>query len=308
MRSRNESGGRNEKRQLKTTKQKNNFGLIGHPVGHSLSPFIMNRAFKNAGIDAVYTAINLDEPAFEDALRDFRILGLSGASVTYPYKERVMEIVDRPSHDAGLIGAVNTLKVGPSGVDGFNTDAGGAALALERLGGLTPAGKKALIVGAGGAGRAAGYGLLKAGAAGIVFAVRTPSKTTRFVSALSGVFPDRSAAVVSIDDSDSFDRYDIIINATPAGMAGVDANRNAAAKLSVTPDQLYFDFVYHPNVTPFLERAEKQGAKTLDGLALLVAQARLAFEIWTGCEFSLETMYRDVVEEYARTRKDGKLT
>ncbi len=307
------------------------YGLVGRPAGHTLSPFIMNRAFAEFGIDAVYVAFDPDSEGFPVALRGLRALGIAGVNITYPYKQRVLDCVDRRSSTVDIVGAANTLCLSPHGTEAHNTDAPGTARALDLLGSAPPAGKTALVLGAGGAGRAAAFGLLQAGAVCVTFAVRTPSKHQPVVERFRRAFADRR--VDSVPFSVERERLarlvadaDIIINATPNGMSGLDSDvkddrplfrfspDNRASHVRspssagdaileeswIDPRQCCFDFVYHPRATDFLACAARRGARPLDGLALLVAQAQAAFRLWTGKEFSLERMYSDAAVEYSR--------
>jgi shikimate dehydrogenase len=212
--------------------------------------------------------------------------------VTYPLKTAVLARVDSASDAAAAIGAVNTLDLRDGRAMGHNTDARGAARALQVLGGVSPAGRTVLVIGGGGAARAAAYGLLEAGAERIVFAVRDTARVAPPVGRLRIAFPKSGIDIRTMNDMRA-EEFDIVVNATPVGMndAGVEQLVDEA---SVTPSQCYFDFVYHPRRTPFLDTARRLGARTVDGLALLVAQAEEAFHIWTGFHFSLPDMYEAV--------------
>jgi shikimate dehydrogenase len=264
------------------------FALIGNPVGHSRSPFIMNRAFAAAGMDAHYIALPVPEGQLGAAVDGLALMRAGGANVTYPYKEAVVEHLDRVAGEAERIGAVNTLVCGEDGVSGHNTDAPGTAIAFERLGGVSLVDKEVFIFGAGGSARAAAWGVLSAGAKGVAFAVRSPEDATRRIAALREWFRT-PIECVRTDDRVSFEIADVVINATPVGMR--DGGKTLIADESwIRPDQCFFDFVYHPRRTAFLDAAERRGAKTIDGLALLVSQASVSFHLWTGEEFDVGDM------------------
>jgi shikimate dehydrogenase len=285
------------------------YGLIGHPVGHSLSPFILNRAFAESGIDAVYAAFEVLEDRFPAAARSLAAFGIAGANVTYPYKERILEYATRRSPIVDSVLAANTLLISPAVLEAHNTDAPGAVEAVREIGGVAPTGKNVVIFGSGGAGRAAAYGFLDAGALKVTFAVRDPSRSVARLEALRRAFADRVAVPLPAHGSpnliaQSVEEADIIVNATPVGMEGLEARKPAGGEL-IEEDRIEarhccFEFVYHPRSTPFLAAASRRGARTVDGLALLVAQAAETFRLWTGREFSLKSMYDAVVVEYSR--------
>lgn len=263
------------------------YALIGNPVSHSRSPFIMNTAFAAAGMDAHYLALPVPENQVGTAIDGLALLRAGGANVTYPYKEAVVDHVDRIAGDAHHIGAINTLVWDDSGVTGHNTDAPGTVTALERFGETTPIGKEVLIFGAGGAARAAAWGLLSAGAKGVTFAVRSPESAVRRISGLREWFRTPIECVPT-DDRVAFEIADIVINATPVGMGG--GGTPIANEAWIRSDQCFFDFVYDPRDTQFLTAAAERGAKVVDGLALLISQAAESFRLWTGEPFDVDEM------------------
>ena len=285
------------------------YGVLGHPVAHSLSPFIMNRAFRQAGIDAVYHRFDVAPDRLQRAVDGLRTLGARGANVTYPFKEEVVDLVDVPTPDATLIGAINTLVFVHDQIVGDNTDSTGAVAAIEQIAGVTPQDRHFFIYGAGGSARAAAVGLLHAGAGGVTFGVRTPRTAVGPVGRLRETFPVQYVDIVPLGDriarddrEQAFRNADVVINATPVGMAGVGgtagtARTDGAAGGSlieepswIRPEQFFFDFVYYPGRTAFLETASKQGAGVIGGAALLVCQAAGSFRQWTGNDFDTAAM------------------
>jgi len=272
------------------------FALLGHPVAHSHSPFIMNRAFAMAGIDAAYVALPVPARGLEAALDGLSILGAGGANVTYPYKETVAaRLGDALSPDAALLGAVNTLVARDGAFTGHNTDAPGTAVAL----GVDAKGERVFIFGVGGAARAAALGLLRAGAAAVTLGARSPQTARAAVAPLATAFPACEVAVVAWDEARVRVRdAAVVINATPLGMAGTETGDGIVAEPAwIEPHHCCVDFVYHPRRTPFLEAARARGARTVDGLALLVAQAAVAFELWTGQTFDTAGMLSALEED-----------
>jgi shikimate dehydrogenase len=272
------------------------FGLIGNPVGHSLSPFIMNRAFADIGLDAVYVAFGVRDHMLDAAVNGLYAMGASGANVTYPFKEEVLFHLDVISSDADLAHAVNTLLFLDDEIHGYNTDAPGTATALELFARVPLEGNSALVFGCGGSGRAAAYGLLERGVDRVTFAVRSIEQVEMVVERYAFSFPEQEIDYVVLGGADRKRRRDafrdagIVINATPVGMAGVSDGNLIEDPRWISPRQCFFDFVYHPRRTLFLDTARAAGAQTLGGLALLVAQAEETFRLWTDHGFDVKEM------------------
>ena len=282
--------------------------LIGDPVSHSLSPFIMNRAFQRAGVEALYVPMPVAQEKLAGAIAAVRAKPIRGVNVTYPHKAAVLPLVDSTSTAVDVIGAANTLHLVDERLGAHNTDAIGTVRALESIGGVDVAGQRAFIFGAGGAGRAAAFGLMEAGAAQVSFGVRNAERTEPSLAALRAYFEGKVMGVVESGDTEAtaeaIERADIIVNATPLGMGGTGSTPLADESWIGTP-HCCFDFVYHPRTTPFLEAAERQGANTIEGLALLVAQAQASFEIWTGNDFSLTDMFEAVLTELTQKESEA---
>jgi shikimate dehydrogenase len=272
------------------------YGLIGDPVEHSLSPFIHNRAFEKLGIDGVYTAFRVSSDDLAGAISGLRSLGAAGVNVTYPHKETVLQHADRLSPRVEVLQALNTLCFSANGVEAHNTDAPGAALAIERFGGRPLDRERVLIFGAGGAGRAGAMGVLEAGAASVSFCELVPSKAEAGLLRLQSHFPDRHLAVISMSDEERSAREaaiidsSILINATPAMEEALSGPALIEDPGWVRPEHLCFEFSYHPRTTEFLRVSQAVGATCLDGLCLLVSQALESFRCWTGQEFDVEEM------------------
>ena len=277
------------------------FGLVGNPVGHSLSPFIMNRAFAQIGLDAVYAAFGVRPHMLDDAINGLYAMGAAGANVTYPFKEEALYHIDVISSDADLAHAVNTIFFVDDEIHGYNTDAPGTALALELFSEVHIEGNVAFIFGAGGSARAAAYGLLERGAERITFCARSRDQLEIVVERYGYAFPEQEIDYVLLGGRehrarrrDAFRGSGIVINATPVGMSGVSDGNVIEDPDWIEPRQCFFDFVYHPRRTAFLECARKAGATTLGGLALLVAQAAETFRLWTDHGFDVKEMAQAV--------------
>jgi len=264
--------------------------VIGSPVRHSLSPAIHNAAFAARGLDWAYLAFEVREDGAPAALAGAEALGIRGLSVTMPLKARIAGLVDHLTPVAAALGAVNTVSFGPEGSTGDNTDGAGLLGALGSEQGWEPAGRRCVVLGAGGAARAVVLALARAGAAAVVVVNRTPERGAA-AAALAG-------AVGRVGGLGEAAGADLVVNATPVGMAGTrGADRVPLDPALLGPGQLVVDLVYHPVRTPLLVAAADAGARVASGLGMLVHQAALAFEGWTGVDAPLDAMRRAVGEE-----------
>jgi shikimate dehydrogenase len=282
------------------------FGLVGDPVAHSLSPFILNRAFDNFNMDAIYVAFGVRPERLAASIAGLAALGVSGLNVTFPYKEEILYHIDAVSPEVEIIGAANTVVLFEDELQGYNTDAVGTAVALETFGDVSLDGANAFIYGLGGSARAAAYGLLERGAARVSFGTRSAGNAPLLVERLAFAFPEQTVGFLKLgvlDElaarRDAFRDADIVINATPVGMIGQPAGTLIEDPAWVRPEQLFFDLVYHPKHTPFLDTARRGGAKTLGGTAMLVSQAAESFRIWTDHDFDLREM-AEAVDKFSR--------
>ncbi len=259
--------------------------VIGNPVGHSLSPLMQNRAFRVLGRNAVYVAFAVGDVAA--AVTGVRGLGLRGVSVTIPHKLDVMAHLDAVDPVAEKIGAVNTLAWRDGRLWGFNTDCTGALRALEEKTEIR--GKNVLVIGAGGAARAVGFGLCAAGAT-VTVANRTAAAGERLAEALSGTFvPLKEIAGRP---------WDIVINTTSVGMTPHEGEMPAAVDL-FRSGMVVMDIVYNPLETLFLRRAVEAGCTVIDGLSMFVYQGACQFEMWTGEKAPVAEMRRVVYNRLA---------
>jgi shikimate dehydrogenase len=250
-------------------------GIIGHPLVHTLSPVLHNWALKTLGIQGAYYVWDTPAdklPAFMTALRTLPIHGLS---VTIPHKESISHMVDRLTDSAGEIGAVNTLYWENGLLWGDNTDSQGFMAPLLELG-VRPG--QALVLGAGGAARAAVYGLLEAGWT-VTLSARTESRSGRLA---------RNFRAESIPWNDRHDvRPDLLVNTTPLGMLGPFQSLSPW-KASLRGVALVYDLVYNPKQTLLLTQARQDGAEVLYGLPMFAHQALAQFQRWTGRSFDMD--------------------
>ena len=249
-------------------------GVMGDPVSHSLSPLLHNTAFGALGLDWVSLGFPVRHGDTAAAVEGLRALGLRGLSVTMPHKAAVAGAVDELTPVAAVLGAVNCVRWAGDRLVGDNTDGAGFLESLRRGAGFDPADRRCLVVGAGGAARAVVLALAGAGVAEVVVVNRTPERATT-AAALAG---DRGR----VGTPDEVARADLVVEATPAGMAGVAEVGPQVDGGSLRPGQVAVDLVYHPPITPWLAAAAAAGATTLGGLGMLVHQAAAQLAAWTG--------------------------
>lgn len=252
--------------------------VIGFPVGHSRSPAMQNAALAALGLgdEWSYEAVEAAPEDFEATVRKMASGDFAGANVTVPHKEAALALADEPSEAARQIGAANTLVFDGGEIQAHNTDAGGLLAALP----ATPLDARTLVLGAGGAARAAVWALVGEGARVEVWN-RTAARATALCAQLGG------KAVASPDQA----AYDLIVNTTSVGL---DAG-NPFAELPLepgafAPGQLVVDMVYSARPSLLLGEAKSRGASVVDGLEVLVQQGALSLEIWTGREAPIEAM------------------
>lgn len=259
-------------------------GLLGYPVEHSLSPAMHNAALDHLGLDMVYLPLPAKPEDLGRAVQGMRALGFAGANVTIPHKEAVLPWIDELSHQARLIGAVNTLVFGDGKVSGHNTDAAGFLFSLREEAGFDPAGRTCLILGAGGAARAVAVALGRAGAGTVYIANRTREKAAGLARLLDqelGV----AARALSLEENELvpvLERSDLVVQASPVGMHPHSDAPPIISPTLLSPETLVYDLIYNPPETAFLRLARERGCRTLNGLDMLVHQGARSFELWTG--------------------------
>ncbi len=278
------------------------FMLLGDPVEGTLSPAIMNAAFRSLGLGHAYVAVRVPEKLLTDAIAGVRVMGVAGINVTIPHKITVMGLLDKLDESAVAAGAVNTIKDAQGKLVGYNTDGAGALKNLEESVGRIR-GKRVMLLGAGGAARAVAFSIAKAGAE-LTIANRTVSRTRELAATIEhklgvnvGSIPmDRAHLGKAIRDKD------ILINATSVGMQP-NVNKTLVTSGMMHRDLVVYDIVYKPLRTRLLQEAERAEARAVEGLGMLVQQAAMAFEIWTGKRAPVKVMdaaARDELKRRAR--------
>lgn len=296
-------------------------GIFGHPVDHSLSPPMHNAAFAALGLDYIYVPFPVSPDSLPQAVTAVRALGLAGVNVTVPHKEAVLPLLDELSEAAALTGAVNTIVNRAGRLYGDNTDGRGFLRSLAEEAGFLPAGKTALIIGAGGAARAVAVQLALSGVKGLVLTNRTGRRANELAALLAertgieaavALWPDSGRAVGAEADAGDGDkstgpedifrparqavtfdeavqRSDLIVQATSLGLSRA-AGPPPLPNFLLGPEKVVCDLVYTPPDTAFLKLARKAGARTVSGLGMLLYQGVLAFELWTGAAAPVEVM------------------
>lgn len=270
-------------------------GLLGYPLSHSFSPAIQQAALDHFNLPIQYHL--WPAPAERLAAEVDKLRGglYLGANVTVPHKQAVIALLDDLDSLAREIGAVNTIVKAGERLTGHNTDADGFMRSLKEMASFEAAGKFALVLGAGGAARAAVFSLAKERVASLAIANRTFERAVSLaedarglVAGVDAVPLDGNAAVLREASAGA----DLIVNATSMGMRYGDAQgRSPLPSNAIPADALVCDMVYTPADTPLLQEARKAGARTLGGLSMLVFQGAAAFELWTRKEAPIEVMF-----------------
>lgn len=258
-------------------------GLIGYPARYSLSPQLHEIAYRAIDFDARYLVFPVKPEDLKDAIAGARALGIVGLSVTVPHKQAVIKHLDELSTNARAIGAVNTVVNQDGELVGHNTDATGFIAGL-RSDGFDPSGRSVAVIGAGGAARAVVVGLCSQGVAQLTIAGRTRAN----VDALVELSTQAGAKNSRAGNNDDIASADLIVNTTPVGMAdspGLPFNPEL-----ISSDQFVSDLIYAPLETKLLQAAKAKGARTANGISMLVHQARDQVVLFTGKTPPIETM------------------
>ena len=269
--------------------------LIGHPVEHSMSPTMWNPALKDLGLNYVYIACDVHPDNLVKAINGIKALGIEGFNVTLPYKESIIKFLDQIDPIAKNIGAVNTIKLENGLLSGKNTDAEGGKKALINAG-FEIVGKKILILGAGGAGRAISF-ILAQDSSKIVIANRTESRAKKLANEIQNY---TKINVKGTNNSNStlkkeIEHADILINTTSVGMHPNIGNTPISKEL-LHENLTVFDIIYNPLKTQLLKDAEQRGCQILGGLDMLIYQGALAFEYFTGKKPNIDLMKNKIIE------------
>lgn len=270
--------------------------LLGHPVGHSLSPRMHNAALASQGIDMVYLAFDVPPERLSEAVSGLRALGLRGANVTIPYKEAIVKLLDEVEATAARIGSVNTVVNEQDRLLGYNTDKSGFVAALRSVRAEGAAGLRCFVAGAGGAARAVVAALMEEGAREILVCNRT---FERAASLCAEAASWGSASCTPIDHKDATAAAapcDLLVNATSVGLS--PAFKESAVPVDILHShQIVMDLVYGPSPTALVREAKARGATAIDGKEMLVMQAAGSYELWTGRPAPVDVMRQSIAGE-----------
>jgi shikimate dehydrogenase len=252
------------------------YGVVGYPIGHSMSPVMQNAAFSAKGLNAVYLAFETKD--IEGCLKGMKTLGISGMSVTIPHKSALISLLDDVDALAMKIGAVNTIINTGGRLVGYNTDAIGALKALEEKIDLT--GKSCLLIGAGGAARAIGFGLKEKGVT-ISVANRSSDRGRELAALLDSPY----MPLKNVGDN----KADLLIQTTPVGMYP-HVDRCPIHEHVLKGGMVVMDIIYNPIETRLLKMARRRGCRTIDGLSMFIHQGAEQFRLWTGLDAPISDM------------------
>jgi shikimate dehydrogenase len=265
-------------------------GAFGDPIAENPTGVMQEAAFQALGLQWRYLLIEVHKGDLEAAIKGIRAMNFRGINLTIPHKVEVLKYLDQVSEDARLMGAVNTVRREGDRLIGENTDGKGFLRSLRHDAGVDPAGKRIVVLGAGGAARSVTVELALAGAAHITVVNRTAERGQTLVALLNEKTPvdadfvpwERTYALPSATD--------VLVNATSIGLfPNVDQKPDIAYD-SITDAMIVCDVIPNPPHTPLLKEAEARGARTLDGLGMLVYQGGIAFKMWTGLDAPLAVM------------------
>ena len=271
-------------------------GIIGDPVDHTLSPAMHNTAFKELNLDFVYVAFRVRKDELKHAIAGAKSLDIHGLNVTMPHKNAVMKYLDEIYSTAKSISAVNTILNDEGRLKGYNTDGLGAIKALKENG-ISLKGKKLLLLGAGGAGKAIAFHAAQE-VEELVILNRTTQKAKKLAEVLRKKFDKKingnslSAKIIKEELRDA----DILVNATSVGMHP-NVSRSLVDPSWLKPDLCVMDIVYNPIETKLAKDAKALGAKVISGVEMLVYQGAASFEIWTNHAAPVEVMKQAVLNK-----------
>ncbi len=259
------------------------YGLLGDPVSHSLSPLMHNHAFGQHNIDAVYIPFHVLPSELSNAVAGLRALNVSGVNVTIPHKETILPFLDEINSKAQMIGAVNTVVNENGRLVGYNTDSSGFLRSVCHDLSFQPPGQDVVLLGAGGACRAAAVALAEAGVRSISIANRHLSRAETIVHDLSVFFRNVIIRPLQYSEDDyiaAISSADLIVNTTAVGLHGEELSFLPLENIKCSA--LIYDMIYSATGTPLLKRAQSAGLTCSGGLGMLAAQGEDAFSLWTG--------------------------
>ncbi len=274
------------------------FGLIGYPLGHSFSPKYMNALFRKEGLLHYYEAFSLEKEKLGRFFDNLDLFNVRGLNVTIPYKTEVLTYMDELSEEVEVMNACNVIDIKSGKLTAYNTDWYGFSKALE-IKGITLSEKTAFIYGSGGAAKSVFYAFSKAGANHVTFLARTPEKAMEIIDNIGSFYPLRTKIIpwknnIERELKGEIEKADIVINTTPLGMYPHTDSMPPIPDTDLA-GKIFFDLVYNPQNTKFLEFAKERGAFIIGGIYMLMYQGARALSIWLGGDF--EKKVEKVFEE-----------
>ena len=263
-------------------------GLLGYPLKHSVSSVFQQAAFDHFSLPIKYVNLNVDSSELPDAVSKLRQNIFLGANVTIPYKEKIIHLIDEVSDLALNVGAINTILNSSGKLFGFNTDVDGFIDSLKFKLNLNLYNKNIVVIGAGGASRAAVYGLFRENVGSVTVYNRTLERS----KIMSTQFPDLYISKTIDDLKKACINADLIVNCTSVGMAHTDTEDVSPIDVElISEGSMVFDMVYNPNRTKLIKECEQRKIKVAGGLWMLVYQGAKSFKIWTNKEAPTDLMY-----------------
>lgn len=282
------------------------YGLLGNPVAHSLSPLMQNHTFQEYGLDAVYVPFRVSDEGLPSAVMGLRSLNVSGFNVTVPHKENILPLLDRVDLSASLIGAVNTVVNQDGVLIGYNTDVSGFKRTLQEELNFSPNGKLTVVLGAGGACRAAVVALASSGVESIVVANRRMARAEELVATLAAHFPKVNFFSTDYENPFYIEHLalaDLVVNTTSVGLRG--ENISFLPLECIKASALIYDMIYSLSETPLIKRARTFNLFSCDGLAMLAAQGEDAFALWTAIKPETGFM-KQYLMDFVQSPEEGK--
>lgn len=273
-------------------------GAFGDPIAENPTGVMQEAAFQALGLNWRYLLLEVHREDLEDAIKGLRAFNMQGINLTIPHKVEVLKYLDEVSEDARLMGAVNTVRREGDKLIGENTDGKGFLRSLRQDARVDPAGKRIVVLGAGGAARAVTVELALAGAAHITVVNRSAERGQTLVELLNEKTP-ASADFVPWERTYALpSNTDVLVNATSIGLfPNVDEKPDIAYD-TITDAMIVCDVIPNPPYTPLLKEAEARGVRTLDGLGMLVYQGAIAFKMWTGRDAPLAVMRQALAQAF----------
>lgn len=272
------------------------YGVIGDPIRHSKSPVMLNRAFRERGINGAYAAFHVAPERLGEAIAGIRALGFRGLNVTIPHKIEVMKHLDEIRPGARAAGAVNTIVNENGRLVGYNTDGIGYVRSLKEEAEPDLAGRRVVVLGAGGASRGILWALAQEKPAKLMLANRTEQKAREVAGAFAGEFEVEPVAWGDLREACG--EADVVINTTSVGMSP-NTDDVPIDPTWLKPGAVASDLIYNPLKTKFLAEAEAHGCRAHGGLGMFIYQGAYAFEYWTGETAPVDAMREAVMSSFS---------